>query len=68
MQVVQCLAEFIHDEASEMVGYGGAIFAGPPPEKPDIGIDIPGIPTIHCRDGWSLEPVRMLLSELLHDS
>jgi hypothetical protein len=41
-----------------------AIFAGPPPEKHDPGISIPDVQTIPCENGWTLEPVRTLLSEL----
>jgi hypothetical protein len=40
-----------------------AICSGPPP-KPDIGISFPDARLIACPEGWNLEPIRKLISEL----
>jgi hypothetical protein len=40
-----------------------AICSGPPP-KPDIGMSFPNARIINCPDGWSLDPIRSLISEL----
>jgi len=40
-----------------------AICSGPPP-KPDIGINFPNARLINCPEGWTLDPIRSLISEL----
>jgi hypothetical protein len=40
-----------------------AICSGPPP-KADIGISFPNAHVINCPDGWNLEPIRTLISEI----
>ena len=40
-----------------------AICSGPPP-KPDIGINFPNARLVNCADGWTIEPIRSLISEL----
>jgi hypothetical protein len=41
-----------------------AICNGPPREKPDIGFTFPNAHVINCRDGWNMEQIGALISEL----
>lgn len=41
-----------------------AICNGPPREKPDIGVTFPNARVINCVDGWNMELIRELISEL----
>jgi hypothetical protein len=41
-----------------------AVMFNGPPKKPDVGIHIPDLRTIPCETGWTMEPVRSLLSEI----
>jgi hypothetical protein len=40
-----------------------AICSGPPP-KPDIGISFPNAHLIKCPDGWNMDQIRSVFSEL----